>query len=234
MTRHYSVAYSIPAKTGLARDAIVNTWSVVGPDAPTDTQYTTLVDAIHGFYATAAAGAAGRVADYFGGSLKTGGTAPFVDVKVYRRPTATGPTGSPVKELQRELDVSPVSASDLPLEVACCLSFHSDLTGVPEESGATRPRARLRGRVYLGPLNLGALTQDTTTHRPIVSVGFRADILLAAQAMKTAMGADWGWEVFSRTAWFGSLVNAAYVDDEFDTQRRRQHASLGRSIATIS
>jgi len=120
----------------------------------------------------------------------------------------------------------------LPEECSAVLSFHADLTGIPEESGATRPRARRRGRVFIGPLRAGASDQTSPPMR--VHQDLQDDLVLAAEALAVDMGADaWFWEVWSRADNVMRDVVGGFVDDAFDTQRRRGPAATSRTSFTV-
>ena len=119
----------------------------------------------------------------------------------------------------------------LPEEVALCLSFQGAVV-----SGEAQ--ARRRGRVYLGPLSSDGSTLFTGYYRP--SSGTRSSITTAANALMGTAGIN--WSVFSPTTagpppWAaGDLANAftpvtnGWVDDTFDTQRRRGAPTTARTV----
>lgn len=125
---------------------------------------------------------------------------------------------------------------DLPHEVSLCLSFHSQMLS------GTNPQSR-RGRVYLGPWGYGAFQNFL---RP--PGAFVASIAAAGnQLLQRSNGTlNWSWATFSPTlagGWFvkpptGSPPDLAhavrpviggYVDNEWDTQRRRGFDADARS-----
>lgn len=121
----------------------------------------------------------------------------------------------------------------LPSECAICLSFRG-----AEGSGLNARRSR--GRVFLGPLDLGVIGNRTTDAEVIeaarLTIGNAAGNLLAASLLSTAT-----WSVFSPTTagaepWAaGDLsvstipIEAGYVDDAFDTIRSRGVGPLNRT-----
>lgn len=119
------------------------------------------------------------------------------------------------------------SPIDLPAEVAVCLSFHADLTGIPEKSGATRPAARRKGRVFIGPLNNFSQTGVPV----VVGAPIRDALAAAAITLSDAVGAS--QRVWSRTgaALYGPIVGG-WIDNAFDTQRRRGEAYTARTLWT--
>lgn len=115
----------------------------------------------------------------------------------------------------------------LPGEVAVCLSYRAEIAGAPVEGpgGTTRPRSRRTGRVYLGPLCTQALAEappDAT--RPAPSM--RNDFLAAGADLRD--NADHFWCVWSRVDNQLRAVQEVWVDNAFDTQRRRGTAPTSR------
>lgn len=249
MTKHYAVEMKLHSKSGVPANDVVNTFSVVGPDAPTGPQFDTLEAAVMRFYNHQATGAANALRQYLSGSINQTGHA----INIYRRPDAPGSLGSPVKAYAG-LGFDTAPAGSIPEEVACCMSLQTDLVlaetapgidssiptseaardaGAPEfHSGHDRLQSRFRGRIYLGPFNSGVLATDTNGRsEPLLS--FRTDLTLIAEAFVADLGADWGWEVFSRRAWAGSLVTHGYIDDAWDTQRRRGQKATTRTTFVL-
>lgn len=128
-----------------------------------------------------------------------------------------------------------------PNEVAICLSYRGAIT-----SGVNRKRNR--GRLYLGPVYSGAGADGTGDI--LVSAATRTQITGAAAALLGNLslglgGGIYNWSVFSRAeagapAADGSFssaqlapafrnVAAGYVDEAFDTQRRRGRREAART-----
>lgn len=133
----------------------------------------------------------------------------------------------------------------LPSEVALCLSYAADLTGILEEapddadadSAPERPRARRRGRIYVGPLILTCATA-TEPVRPIDTM--RNDLLGLAVALgnptnATLTAVATKWVVHSDPGFGGANyeIVTAWVDNAFDTQRRRGVKATGRLTASV-
>lgn len=119
------------------------------------------------------------------------------------------------------------TSSALPREVACCLSYKAQY-----QSGVS-PKRR-RGRIYLGPLQNGAITSSTG----LFASGMVSLITSAAQTLIDASQASalWKWVVYSPTtdtAGTGETgmypVVSGWVDDNPDIQRRRNKAVGVRS-----
>jgi len=118
-------------------------------------------------------------------------------------------------------DVTTTSGEGLPDEVALCLSFHANLV-----SG--QPPARRRGRIYIGPLGANARTSGAPNNRPDSAFIGR----LAAAATDLVDGANAAsvpWVVHSEAAGDDFFVIAGWVDNAFDTQRRRGVAATSRT-----
>nr|CRY96626.1 hypothetical protein [uncultured prokaryote] len=102
-----------------------------------------------------------------------------------------------------------------PTEVAFVVSYQAArVSGLPQ--------ARRRGRFYLGPLE----AQDTA--RP--DAGQVTAVKNAAGSLLTASNAatEWTWAQYSPTNGVGTNVDNGWVDDEWDTQRRRGRTATYR------
>lgn len=116
-----------------------------------------------------------------------------------------------------------VTNNNLPLEVALCSSFRAEYV-----SG--EPAARRRGRVYVGPLTTGALTSGAG----VPGTPSPTFIETVAQATMGLASAFSPLHVWSRTDDMIRRVVAGWVDNEFDTQRRREHDATAREAWSIS
>lgn len=103
------------------------------------------------------------------------------------------------------------SATGLPTEVAMVLSFQ----GV---KAAGFPQGRRRGRIFIGPLGSGV---NGTDGRPTPTA--RTAIANAAATLKTDLAAPGGqhWAVWSSVDGQSVEIDNGWVDNAFDTQRRR-------------
>lgn len=126
---------------------------------------------------------------------------------------------APILEDQA-LDIT-TGANTLPREVCLTMSFQ----GV-KASGI--PQARRRGRVYLGPWVSTAA--DTGSGRP--GVGLLGAVQAAGAALLAASEASAAvrWVVYSPTSGDVAIVDNGWVDNEWDTQRRRGFQSTARSV----
>lgn len=110
-----------------------------------------------------------------------------------------------------------------PPEIAMCISWKA-----APASGF--PAGRLRNRIYIGPLSKSGLdTNGRPTTTLVTNLVNSADGLLTA-----SQAAGWEWIVFSGTevaAGFPGVfaISSGWVDNEFDTQRRRGRRPTTRS-----
>lgn len=220
------------AASGLPEDKLVNDWAFkwVGGGDPVETNFVDLCAAVGGFYRNGA-GAPDQVGNYIGSAVNRSATH---EIQVYE--ISVGAMGSPVYSEDWLGPVSPGTTVNLPTECAAVLSFHADLSGIAEESGVSRPRARRRGRVYIGPLTTGALQNGGNTGAganpaPRLATAFLDAMRTQAVAMAAAAELDgWRWSVWSRSDVTLRDVVAGWTDDAPDTQRRRGQAAAARVV----
>lgn len=104
----------------------------------------------------------------------------------------------------------------LPNEVACVASFFAD-----------RNLPRARGRIYFGPLTRGSMSSDVGDQR--VGSGLRNALLGACQNMANLGGGGAiTWMQRSTVTGALSAVTGGWIDDAFDTQRRRGQDASNR------
>lgn len=108
----------------------------------------------------------------------------------------------------------------LPSEVAICISFQGDMV-----SG--EPQSRRRGRIYFGPCRAdynfnGQPGQAFTTELR----GHAADFLASVKAL----GVGYDWCVWSTVTGGGVPVTNGWVDNAWDTQRRRGQKATVRGL----
>lgn len=211
----YLIRPIMSAESGLPADAIVNDFAVSFiAGVPNAAEIEDAVDAVGNFY-TVGAAAVNKVGNYISEWVDRGATHVITATQI-----TAPPMGSPVFEKAWLGPPAPTVPDSLPYEVAGCLSFHADLTGIAEEAGATRPRARRRGRLYIGPLSLQAVDYDAN---PVtLSTNFRAALAARAVALADELeAAGWYWSVWSRVDATLRPVVGGWTDNAPDSQRRR-------------
>jgi len=183
---------------------VTNTWHCLAPDATAGTDFNGGVRAFYNSLTT-----------YLSPLLAQNGH----EVKIYDLEDPE--PRAPILEFEWNLTSAP-SGSALPPEVALCLSFQAE-----KLSGQTQ--ARRRNRLYIGPLDTTACGSDG---RP--APAFVTAMADAGQAVfDDAVGEDYDWAIFSTFAPTTGVIAAnGWVDNEFDTQRRRGRVSTAREIFT--
>jgi hypothetical protein len=222
----YLVKAVMEAASGLPADRIVNDFCFEYGVSSGITDYNQMIDLVDEFY--------NFVHDITPLSS-------FISRQVNRSAThniqiyvigAGGDTGSPVWEEPWLGPADPGTASGLPTEVAGVLSYHADLSGVLEEVGDTRPKARRRGRLYVGPLVRGACV-DAPPYllNHATSGSFGHTLRAAAVKLMDDSTANAGpWSVWSRADSILRPVVGGWTDDAPDTQRRRGTEAAARVV----
>lgn len=213
---------TIPLDSAIPEDSIVNTFYFDGDDLggglTTDAEYHGAVQSLlTAFYQS-----------IDGNMLANSVTTPAT-VKIYdmRDPTPRVP------EFTFTIGLTDTAQSPLPGEVALCASFQADLV-----SGVNQ--ARRRGRVYIGPLASTAsfatvVNGQLRPHAAVVQALADACNVLADGIDTTGNGAHVSWAVYSPTLDIAGTIDDAFndvtngwVDNSYDTQRRRGAAPTSR------
>lgn len=224
----YQVDIVRPYTSGAPEDIAVNTlhYEFTAGGDPVGGDFDDLRDAIASFFNdTSIAEPTQVVRGYLGQQLSTVTNA--CEVRVYEIPATPGLLGSPVAVRNWTLGAVGGLGDSLPAEVAMVLSYNAILTDIAEtEANPTpppatiRPRARRRGRMYIGPLNSGAM--ETTEPGPVRPLPLFATTLReSANDYLVSPSFNWGWRIFSREDWVARGVVAVSTDDAFDTIRGR-------------
>lgn len=115
---------------------------------------------------------------------------------------------------------APINAAGLPAEVSACVSWKAGaITGVNPQ--------RLRGRNYIGPLNLDAAT---TTEPVRLDLSFQTSLANAAIQLVNDLDPAFPLGVYSRAGGAPVIrpIVAGYVDNAFDTIRKRGPETTSR------
>jgi len=111
------------------------------------------------------------------------------------------------------------SGGGLPSEVALVLSFQA-------EKIAGEKQSRRRNRVYLGPWDLSSSAYGMASATLVESLLFAARGLFNAAESSQV----WSWKVYSPTDDNELPVNDGWVDNAWDTQRRRGLRATARGV----
>lgn len=192
--------------SGVSEDFVTNSFAFGGPD-PVG-QMTGITAAIKAFY------------DAIRSTCLPGVIAQNNHVIKYTELPGVKPN-YPILETTFNLTTAP-SGAELPHEVAIVSSFQGD-------RAAGFPQARRRGRIYIGPL----LTSAVSSGRP--SAACIAAISGASQAFRGAIASlpdSTVWAVWSPSDGIAVEVTDGWVDNAFDTQRRRGVKANSRTVWT--
>lgn len=197
---------------GLPKDRFVHTWHFF--TAGTGADFPNVRDLLEDFYCTTGAGSPLRT--HMPTSLQT-----QPEVNAYN--LADPKPRTPVYTAGFKVPVTFGTGTPLPTEVALCLSYEAK-----KLSGSNQ--ARRRNRVYLGPWRsqtVGSTGAPDTT--------FITDISRQAKALHDAAEASvtWDWVVYSPTDDTHHLIDHLWIDNAWDTQRRRGIAPSTRSEHTL-
>lgn len=201
--------------TGLPEDQYVNSFvfNLAAAGEPTEATYGLIADALRDFYAVA----------HFSGSALQGFMAAFlvdvVPINFYWLGQA--PPRTPTT-LERTIATSGSGSVALPSEVALCASYYS-VSNLP----------RNRGRIYLGPLAINAVGSTTpNSSRPAISL--INSLAESAKWLAQQGGTVFSWAVLSQADGVAKGITDGWVDNAFDTQRRRgEEASLRQTWSNI-
>lgn len=211
LSNFYVFQWAFHGVSGLAEDRYVNTthWqdSSFGLE-----DFDNVKDMLVDFYTRVPPNGTNRITDF----MSTGAINGDVTLTAYR--LSDSKPRQPV--YQKELQVSGLSNDDtLPTEVALVMSFQAT-----KESGENQKRRR--NRIYLGPLD----AQANNDGRP-------ADLLVdtilhsARALMNDATDSvSWTWKIYSPSDDAAYPVWSGWVDNAFDTQRRRGIRPTARGI----
>lgn len=193
---------TIPMDSALTADYASNTWHFVSDDTEAATD--DVADALDAFYDDIA----GQLS-----SLITPGA------WVYKFFDLADPEPRVPRYTKTDRGPATTGSNSAPPEVALCLSFRGNY-------GSGVPAARARNRLYIGPLQAGSIGADG---RP--SSGLVTALADAGDALLTASGAGaWDWVGYSPTDAGQFGIVQGWVDNEFDTQRRRGRQATSRSV----
>lgn len=211
---------------GLPRDRVVNTFSFVSEVDLAEMDLDDISSAIEDFYNLEDATVDLAIGKHMSPAISR------IALPVVRHYFMDGhlngtPAGSPHRIDTWSANLAAASATALPAEVACVLSFHSEYNLSAEFAPGSRPRARKRGRLYIGPLNQSTLT--TSSLRAVPAPAFTTRLADAGVRLRDRDDVA-KWAVWSRTAGTMFPVTGLWVDDEFDTQRRRGERALTRTV----
>jgi hypothetical protein len=221
---------TLPATTNLAEDAVVNTFAIA-TDGSVQASAPGIVNALEAFYNTDRNGGGSSVASFLSARRSRVADACTIDVYDITGKLDGSPHGPPVAGDTFDLN-GPSNQGMLPSEVAMVgtilgnsrnvvsVEVPDDADPAPfndPDTARDRPMQRRTGRVYIGDLNPNASDNLGRPHP-----GLRVSILSAIAGLSGDLEvAGSSLAVWSRKNRAMYVANGAFVDDAFDTQRRR-------------
>lgn len=233
----------LPHTNGLARDEVTMNlafgWG--GGGAPASADRDELAASLTNFINAVPTGAGASIASFINATMSRAAQAAMIKQYDIAGHLDGSPHDSPVHITPFTLFPSNVDQA-LPNEVAACISFTGALAGVlelggeeeiptpraaqrmgapPTHLGRAKPKSRRRGRIYVGPLNKGAVGSGAVANNAL-NDAFLAALLGATHDLtETTTTGNWLWSVWSRRDATLYPVVSSWVDDEADIQRRR-------------
>lgn len=235
----YQLVVKLSSVSSMPEDSVENVLHV-GWD--TIVGYQDFIDATIDFFNVAAPTASAPLATRISDSISRAANQCSVSVYEINDLTGATPMGSPVKVQTFTMGASD-GTSPMPEEVATVISFNADLTNAPVSQvnptpppAFIRPQSRRRGRMYVGPLQISAGTDVGLVLRP--STNWIGDLGKAfkelAETVNAVAPGDNYLGIWSRADAEVHEIIAGYVDNAWDTQRRRGLAPTSRTPFTIS
>lgn len=210
-------------KSGIPADTIQNTFAFATAGGGTTAEFNAIEAALDSFYNDEYAG--NEINGSLSHALSDAGNRAHIDYYNITGHLDGTPHGAPLET--RDFTLSTVGATAMPQEVAVCLSFRGNYEADVEFGEGTRPRARDRGRIYVGPLATTVANVDGTTGECYVSESFRETLANAGDALRG--DPDTVWCVWSRKNETMIPVVQVWVDNGFDIQRRRGNQATART-----
>lgn len=207
LTDHFRVLATFERPSGLPEDRVVNSWAFRNDGAGSVEDMANRVrDALDHFYVGDGTAGAPGLRAMLAETLQT------LTYHVYDLGQA--PPREPTT-VESGTWTAPTGNS-LPGEVACCLSFYAD-----------RNLPRSRGRLFIGPL--AETTVEMFNDRPRPSSQLRSALVTnATNLLNTSESIT--WVLVSQADGDSKVITDGWVDDAFDTQRRRGTAATTREV----
>lgn len=235
------VVVSLPRVSGIAADAVQNSfWFAMDDTTDYDSvEYTAITDRLITFFNTnPGLPATAGIANYLAAAISRVSNAARMVVYAGDTIDPRDPLGSPRFSRNWTVGAMAGGAVGQVAETALVLSYHADLTDIPETQtnpspppATIRPAAHRRGRIYIGPPNSGAVVENGGSLFEVVpSPGVLNAMAGAAADLLAANSSDWTWMVASQATGTEYPIVGGFVDNAFDTQRRRGHEASSRQL----
>lgn len=218
---HVSAVVTMPHTSNLPRDVTVNTFHF-DTDGDVEDAAPAIVANLVAFYNATVTPPGNPISYYLAGVISRANDSSRIELINMTDPKPRVPFYTDTFALG-----VPGSTQALPNEVALCTSWQA-----PTISGVNQ--ARRRGRIFLGPLANGA--SDAASGVPVRPIASLLTTLKgASQRLVVDSLADGNpLVVYSRVSGGLAQVSNGWIDNEFDTQRRRQPMATARTTWSLS
>ena len=198
------------ASTHLPEDQYVNNWHFDWGFGPA-TDYDNVRDMLLDFYSGTADGQANPITSHM--------TSRTISGKYTLKAYDLNDAKPRYPKYETTDTISIASGAALPTENSCVFSFQAS-----REAGLVQ--ARRRNRVYLGPFDVPS-NEDGYVDGQLVE-----DVLYAGRGLLNASNSanTWTWTIYSPTTNENWDIDNGWVDNGWDTQRRRGKAPTARGI----
>lgn len=241
----------LPSVSGLPADSYTNSWHFNVPDDANQTAPAWVNDATPGFdlapdRSRIAAAIAQRLQRFYDAPTEEGPVSAYLGDSVVRSSCSVKVTRRggprpwyPIDEITIPLTAAANTALMIPHECAVVLAFNAG-------NKAGDVSARRRGRIYFGPLGASSVT-NVAGQGPRVNLALQRTLVRAASRLKRETGNSWVTLSTEGGAQYSdpirrrgrvpgpdviNSVTTVYVDNAFDTQRRRGPKATNRLIDT--
>lgn len=238
MTQKLKVVVHVPSLDPNL-DGFTNNFAFETSDTPPYSNIGGLFTKLEAIYNTSQTGASNPVVHYLAPSLDNGTNHSTITAYDISTHLDGSPHGSPVASTTWTCGSPGAAASSTCVPEGCSavVSFRADYGTDVEFGTGSRPRARDRNRIYVGPIGQPLLQYDSTTQRVEFSSTAIGNILHnfnALTATTTSGGTTYDWRVWSRKAADVKLITELWMDDRPDYQRRRTDPTPGSRIFMAS
>lgn len=250
MTTLYRAQATFAHASGLPRDNVsMSFW--FAPQIDEEASMNSVATRVRDFFINPVAPAPEPLASHLASNITNGGHT----VKIYSYDMATGDRKA-FKDAPPEFTlgfalggIARDTGEGMPSEVSCCLSFRNNSGATPGGGNFGTPPARRRGRVYFGPCTVDTSAPDASlVARPTATLIAR---LNAAGFVLIGSNPPDPWVIYSRpyagreqidrpnrpplpalAARTGQayVVEQTWVDNAWDTQRRRGEKATARTF----
>ena len=235
------IVATLKATSGIPKDDVQNSFVFEAASMAIILAAGGPIQAVERFYDTITT-TGNRLTEFISGAVVRPDPALVWDVYDITAQLDGSPHGSPVSSGSIGLAATGIAAS-LPAETACVLTtrrsnFSTALVEQPDMDAppdfkVDRPRQRVSGRVFLGPLNTLAITNGAGNEGR-ASNGLITTALAAGLRMQTeAEAALATWVQWSRKNADVGRIDFIQVDDALDTIRKRGHDPLSRTTQAV-